>query len=372
MKRRNRGNIRYRGRDQWQIKITLPGAKTLFETVHGKRGDAARRLTELLGQLDSGLPLQRTKLSLGDYLSAWLRDVVAVRNAPRTLDAYSTIVKLHIIPALGRLPLNKVAPSDIETMEAALITKGLSRNTVHHVHVALSKAFTDAMRKGVLHYNPCKMMDAPTPGRYEVKLPDSEAVKRMLEASWQTLYGMMFHFMAFTGVRRGEAVALKWENVDIERGVVSIVESAQRIGRRGILIQPPKSAAGRRGIALDPGTIALLREHRGKQLLHEIELEGAYQDRGYVFPNSLGNVQDPSVVTRNFEKLVRQTGSPHIRLHDLRHAHAAGLIRANVHVRVIQERLGHASAAFTMQVYGHVTEGLQKEAAQAYADMMRG
>ena len=118
--------------------------------------------------------------------------------------------------------------------------------------------------------------------------------------------------------------------------------------------------------------VALLREHRGCQLLRQIELEGAYEDNDLVFPEPLGKPLDPSVLTRNFEKLAKQAGYPGMRLHDLRHGHAAGLIRAGIHPRVVQEHLGHASAAFTMQVYGHVAAGLQRDAARAFETLMAG
>ncbi|MCH8800391.1 MAG: tyrosine-type recombinase/integrase [Chloroflexi bacterium] len=135
-------------------------------------------------------------------------------------------------------------------------------------------------------------------------------------------------------------------------------------------LQPPKSAAGRRGIAIDAGTIDMLRAHRGNQLLCQIELGAAFVENGLVFPGPFGELMDPSVLTRNFEKVVRKAGYPGLRLHDLRHGHAAGLIRSGAYPLVVQERLGHASPAFTMQVYGHVSAGMQEAAANAFAELM--
>jgi len=136
------------------------------------------------------------------------------------------------------------------------------------------------------------------------------------------------------------------------------------------VFQTTKSAAGRRGIDLDPITVDVLRAHQGQKLLYKAELGEAYQDNGLVFPGPLGGPLDPSVLTRNFEKLARKAGYRGVRLHDLRHGHAAGLIRSGTHSLVVQKRLGHASAAFTMQVYGHVLPGLQAEAARAFASFM--
>lgn len=258
----------------------------------------------------------------------------------------------------------------VRRLESGLLASGLSANTVHHVHVVLSKSIKDALRKGIVHRNVCQLVDPPRPGRYEVRVPDAQAIREILSLAATTSYAALLHFMAYTGVRRGEAIALRWESVDLDRGLVSIVETAQRLPGKGIVFQPTKSAAGRRGIALDSITIDVFRAHKGSQILYQADMEGKYQDHGLVFPGPFGGPVDPSVVTRNFEKLARKSGYAGVRLHDLRHGHAAGLIRAGAHPRVVQERLGHSSAAFTMQVYGHVSAGLQAKAAQDFAALM--
>ena len=319
--------------------------------------------------VDSGLPINASRVALADYLQSWLTDVVATRTRPRTAEAYTVIVRNHIVPKIGKLQLTQLQPSDVERLESGLLASGLSANTVHHVHVVLSKSIKDALRKGIVHRNVCQLVDPPRPGRYEVRVPDAQAIREILSLAATTSYAALLHFMAYTGVRRGEAIALRWESVDLDRGLVSIVETAQRLPGKGIVFQPTKSAAGRRGIALDSITI-VFRAHKGSQILYQADMEGKYQDHGLVFPGPFGGPVDPSVVTRNFEKLARKSGYAGVRLHDLRHGHAAGLIRAGAHPRVVQERLGHSSAAFTMQVYGHVSAGLQAKAAQDFAALM--
>ena len=257
-------------------------------------------------------------------------------------------------------------------MEADLEANGLSKNTVHHVHVCLSKALKDAVLDGdiSLAVNVCQGVKPPSIGRYEVQVPDAQAISRILVLAETTPYGPPFRFTAYTGIRRGEVVALRWKNIDLALGVASIVESAQRLKGRGIVVEPTKSAAGHRGIALDTDTVEALRMHRGQQILYKMDLSGAYQDNDLVFPGPLGKLLDPSVLTRNFEKLAKAAGCPGMRLHDLRHGHAAGLMKAGVYPTTIQERLGHASPAFTLAVYGHVAAGAQAEAANAFAELM--
>ncbi len=373
--RRSRGSILKRG-GSWSIVVdcgsdSVTGQrKRKWISGFATKRDAERKLTEILHQLDQGLSVDYSKLRVNEYLESWLRDVVVVRNRPRTVESYTVIVRNHIIPVLGSTRLSKLTASDVQRLESSLLASGLTANTVRHVHICIAKALKDAVRAGVLHQNVCQAVQAPSPGTYEVNVPDAEGINRILSLAESTTYGTVFRFMAYTGIRRGEAVGIKWENVDLERGVASIVATAQRLQGRGIVFQPPKSAAGRRGIALDPGTVDMLRAHRGDQILYQLELGDAFEDNGLVFPGPLAGLLDPSVLTRNFEKVARNALHPGIRLQDLRHGHAAGLIRAGAHPRVVQERLGHASAAFTMQVYGHVAAGLQQEAANAFADLM--
>jgi len=295
-------------------------------TVKGTRKQAEAKQAELLHQIDRGIAVDTGKLRLAEYLEAWLRDVVSIRNRPRTVESYAVIVNNHIVPVLGHVLLSKLNATDVQRLEAGLLASGLSANTVRHVHIALSKALKDAMRSGIIHQNVCQAVEAPSPGVYEVTVPDADAIRQILAQADGGPYGAILRFMAFTGVRRGEGVGLSWENVDLERGVVSIVCTAQRLQGKGIVLQPPKSTAGRIGIAIDSGTVDMLRAHRGKQLLLALEIGGSFQDIGLVFPGPLGGLLDPSVVTRNFEKLARRTGNAGVRRHDLRHGHAAGLI----------------------------------------------
>lgn len=374
-RRRSRGSILKRG-GSWSIVVdcgrdpVTGGRKRKWFSGFATKKDAERKLTEILHQLDQGLTVDYSKLRVSEYLESWLRDVVAIRNRVRTVESYAVIVHNHINPVLGSIRLSKLAAVDVQRLEAGLLSSGLTPNTVRHVHVCLSKALKDAVRSGVLHQNVCLAVQAPSPGRYEVDVPDTQEIGRILTLAESTPYGPVFRLMAYTGIRRGEAVALKWENIDLERGVVSIVATAQRHKGKGIVLQPPKSAAGRRGIAIDNGTVDILRAHRGHQMLYQMALGVAFKDHGLVFPGPMGGLLDPSVLTRNFKKVARKVGHPGVRLHDLRHGHAAGLMKSGVYPKTIQERLGHSTPAFTLQVYGHVAAGAQAEAANAFAELM--
>ena len=182
---------------------------------------------------------------------------------------------------------------------------------------------------GFVYRNVAEGIDPPRPRPREIQPPDAEGVWRILGLAEGTPYRAVLHFMAFTGCRWGEAVALRWVNIDLDRGVASITETAQRLQGKGIVFQSTNSAAGHRGVDLDTATVDMLRAHRGQQLLYKSELGAIYQDQGLLFPGRLGGPLDPSVLTRNFEKLAEKAGLTGIRLHDLHHGHAAGLIRVN-------------------------------------------
>jgi len=188
-----------------------------------------------------------------------------------------------------------------------------------------------------------------------------------LELADETPYRVVLHFMAFTGCRRGEALGLRWSDLDLENGTASIVQSLQRLKGLGLVLQPPKSAKCRRSIALDPETVGLLWEHRGRQLLYLVERDGAYKDQGLVFPGPLGGPLDPSVLTRNFEKLVRKTGLNGVRLHDLRHFHATLMLQQGTNPKIVQERRGQSSSAITMDTYSHVVPGLPEKPVKDFA-----
>ena len=164
-----------------------------------------------------------------------------------------------------------------------------------------------------------------------------------------------------------ECLGLHWRNVDLDSGTASIVASLQRIRREGLTCTPPKSSKSRRAVALDSDTVAMLRELRGKQILWKAGLGDVYHDNGMVFPGPFGKPLDPATLTRNFENLVRKAGLRHVRLHDRRHFHATLLLQAGTHLKVVKERLGHASIAITADTYSHVAPGIQRAAVDAFA-----
>jgi integrase len=376
------GRIRKRGEKSWELTIDLGRdeyGKRLrkFLNVKGPKAEAQKKLRDLLTSLEKGLSLDTSKATVGVFLEIWLRDYVATNTAPSTADGYGFIVRCHLIPKLGNIPLAKLLPAHLQSYYAEALVNGrsdakggLSAKTVKHHHRVLSEALSHAVKWGLIARNVAQAVDPPKPRRHEIQPPSIDGVLEILALARETKYRPVLEFMAGTGVRRAEALGLRWTDLDLDRGTAAIVQTLQRIQGKGLVFQQTKTRASRRSIKLDPDTVAMLREHRGSHLLRKLDLAEVYQDTGLVFPGPLGRPLDPSVLTHSFKKLARKAGLEGVRLHDLRHSHATVMLESGVNPKVVQERLGHSSISMTMDTYSHVMDGLQERAALAYAEAM--
>ena len=223
---------------------------------------------------------------------------------------------------------------------------------------------------GALHVNVADAVDRPRVLATEIQPPDAADVWSVLELAEVTPYAPSLTFMVRTGVRRGECLGLRWRDVDLDNGAASIGRSLQRVNGQGLVFMPPKSAKSRRAVALDTQTVDLLRELRGQQILLKAEIGDAYHDHGLVFPGAFGDPLDPDTLTHNFKKLARKAGLRHVRLHDLRHFHATLLLQAGTHLKVVQERLGHADIGTTANIYSHVAPTMQRQAVDAFSEAL--
>jgi integrase len=372
-----RGHIKKRSSDSWSIVISAgvdPSTgkrRRVWRTVRGTKKQAMQQLTKLLAENDQGMPPTAGNTKLVDYLREWIDSIVKHRNTARTMQGYSTICREHIVPACGEIPLHQLQPFHIDRLMNSILEKGRSANTANHVFTVLRKALNDAERRGAIARNPCRLTSPPRMTPYIVEQPSVEHVKDVLElARLDGRYGSIIEFMARTGVRRGEAVAIKWHNLDLDRGVAEIVESASRVTGVGLVMSPTKTTSGRRTLYLDTRTISLLRRWRARQASQVLAGGAFYDDDGFVYANELGKPLDPDHLSHAFKKHARAAEHPRLRLHDLRHFHAFGLIATNAHPKIVQERLGHSSAAFTMQVYGHGSELLQRDATEKFASFL--
>lgn len=309
-------------------------------------------------------------------MGKWLAGY-AVTLAPRTQELYGYISRKHIVPALGSLHLGQVKPQHLQSLYADKLSDGLSPRTVQLIHSLAHKSLDNAVKNGLIVRNPADAADPPRVSRHESKVMSESDLALFLAEARKGEYFSLFYLYLFTGMRRGEALALRWSDIDFlgcqlsAHRTLQYLDSAEH-GHR-VSFKIPKTAKSRRVISLSPSTVTVLRLHREAQdsLRRSLGMAATSQD-GLVFCRIDGSPYLPNSVTHAWIKLTRKCGLDGIRLHDARHSHASLMLKGGIHPKVVQERLGHASIAITLDTYSHVAPGMQAAAATRFDDIVIG
>jgi integrase len=320
-----------------------------------------------------------TKASVRDYLTKeWLPAVKATIR-PTTYNSYVQHVECHIVPHIGSVKLMKLSGSQVNALYAKLSESGkkdgksgLSPMTIHHVHSCLHKACKDAVRWGHISRNPLDAADPPRKkgdGTREMRTWTREQLKAFLDSVSDDRLSSLWHTIAMTGMRRGEALGLRWSDVDLENSRLSVRRALVPVSR-AVVVSEPKTAKGRRVIALDPGTVEVLKAQAARQLDEQTQADEAWIESGLVFTAENGAALDPESVTCYFRRAVKMSMLPAIRLHDLRHTHATLALQAGIHPKVVSERLGHATVSITLDTYSHAIPAMQADAAALIAGLV--
>lgn len=376
-----RGHIRKHRQNSWAIIIDLPRdsdgkRKQEWITVKGTKKDAEKKLAELLHQVDTGSFVKpNRKTTVAQFLERWLKDYVWALLSPKTAEGYQDIVQRHLIPNLGRIPLTELKPKHIQEFYTNSLSNGrlngkgkLSSSSVLRYHQCLHCALESAVRWGQVARNAADAVHPPHAERYAMNTLDEDNIKKLLEAAQATPYYALLHMALYTGMRRSELLALRWRDVDLLLAQASVTRSMHKLRSGSIMFKAPKSVKGRRTVALAPLTCVVLREHRDKQGALSTMRGKRLEDSDLVFSQSDGAPLLPDSITHAWVKLARGVGLQGIRLHDARHTHASLLLKQGVHPKVVQERLGHASIAITLDTYSHVVPGLQEAAAVRFEE----
>lgn len=367
-----RGHIVKRGKNSYSLAISLgrdPNTgkyKYQWTTVRGTKKDAEKKLAELLHQLDNGTFIKPGRTTLAEYLERWLRDYVWHNLAPRTGEGYEHIIRRHLNPALGSITLTQLKPEHIQRYYSEKLCGGLSAQTVRHHHTTLHKALQTAVEWGLLSRNSADAVSPPRVQRAEMQTWSEDDITCFLEAATDSPYYALFYTALFTGMRRSELLALRWQDVDFILSQVYVSRSLHVLKGSKVVFRSPKTAKGRRSIALPPSSVLLLKEHHESQKLERAMLGIPLTDDDLVFAHFDGKPLLPNTVTHAWIKLVRHVGLKPIRLHDARHSHASLMLRQGTHPKIVQERLGHASIQITLDTYSHVAPGLQEAAATRF------
>lgn len=376
-----RGSLLKRG-ETWSYVLYLgrgPDGKKQQKWVGGfrTRREAEAALTEALERVRTGTWADPGRQTVGEYLEDWL---TAVRPSLRssTATSYEHTLRKWVIPRLGHLRLGALSSAKLSALYGELLRSGrhdrrggLSARSVAYTHRIVTHALKDAVSWGLLARNPATHVDPPRVGRPEMQVWTQKEVQRFLvSVADDRLYALWAVLLA-TGLRRGEALGLRWDDVDLDRRRLSI-QRAVTVVDYEIVVSEPKTARGRRSVSIDPTTAAVLVAHRKRQLEDRLAWGPAWQDSGYVFTTEDGRVLHPQRVTQVFKRLASEVGLPPIRLHGLRHTAATLALTVGIHPKVVSERLGHATVGITLDTYSHVGEGLQEEAASRVAGLIFG
>ncbi|MEA2640783.1 MAG: hypothetical protein QOF51_2177 [Chloroflexota bacterium] len=351
---------------RWQARIDLGyvNCKRVRKAYFGtNRAEAAKKLNAAIAERAKGQPVAVEKQTLQQFLTRWLDDTVATSVRPRTAIRYRELVTLHILPTLGRTQLMKLTPQDLQALYAAKLAQGLAPRTVGHIHRVLHRALGQAVRWGLVVRNVCDAVDPPKVPRGEIRALSPEEAKRFLTAAVGDPFEALYVLALTSGMRQGELLGLKWQDIDLGQGVIQVRRTLGRVKGQGFVESEPKSSAGRRRIVLAPLAVQALRDHWDRQCDQRLErgmLPGA---DSLVFGNSLGNPVGPqNMIYRSFRKVLAKAGLPVMRFHDLRHSAATLLLAMGTHPKIVQELLGHSQISLTLDTYSHVLPGLQAEA----------
>lgn len=371
-----RGYIRQRGKgDSWLITVELDKDEVTgkrrqqFVTVRGKKA-AETKLTELLRQIDTGTYIEPGKITVQDYLMRWLSEYVKPNLSPRGYERYESITRVHIIPAIGRLRLAQLKPEHLQKLYAAELSRGLAARTVRYIHVITHKALQTALKWGLVVRNVADGLDVPKAHRPEMLTWDENELNQFLEAAKTTPYYELFYTALFTGMRRSELLALRWQDIDLVFGQVSVSRGLHHLKDGSFVFTEPKSARSRRTIALPPSAVLLLKRYYDTVKMDFAMLDKVLTDDTLVFTHSLGQPLRPNTVSRAWAMLAVKAGVKVIRLHDARHTHASLMLKKGIHPKIVQERLGHSSIAITLDTYSHVAPGMQQAAADRFDEVL--
>ncbi len=347
---------------------------------------AAKELRELLSAIDAGTHVAPNRITVAEHVGQWLD---GLRKQPSTVASYRKNMRLHVVPHIGALRLEQLTGTRLTKLYRQLEKSGrhdgkggLSPRTVRYVHTILHSALGAAVRDGLLSVNPADKADPPSAkasASPEMRYWTAEQLRAFLDrrAAGQDELHVAWTLLAMTGMRRGEALALRWSDVDLDAGRLAVRRAAVLVQTKGqgeeVVIDKPKSGKPRT-VDLDPTTVATLRAHKAAQ--GTLALSLARED-AYVLADLQGRVRHPERFSRRWVAAVKAAQAdledlPAIRLHDTRHTHATILLGAGTPVKVVSERLGHASATMTLGVYAHVMPGMQREAADKLAALVYG
>lgn len=375
-----KGHIRQRSPGRWAIVLDTQDAasgkrKRKWHSFSGTKREAQVECAHLISQMRGGAYVEPSKTTMAQHMERWL-DHVKSQISPRTHERYSEIVRKNIIPPLGAVFITKLRPAQISDAYAKALASGrvdgkggLAPTTVVYMHRLIKHALAQAVRWELLNRNPADAVRPPKIERSTLNTFDMAQTVDLIEAVRGTRLMIPVTLGVLCGLRRGEIAALRWRNVDLQAGKLTIVESAEQTAA-GVRYKPPKSGRGRT-VALSATMAGELRAHRLRQAEELLRIGIRQSDATFVYAREDGEPMQPRSLTHAWQMAIGKIKLPRVRFHDLRHAHATHLLSSGVHPKVASERLGHSRVGITLDLYSHVLPGMQEDAVSRVDDALR-
>lgn len=349
--------------------MTATGGRSRKRVYGRTRAEVFEKLAELQRLSRRGLPAISSGVTVGSFLHEWLTTVAKNSVRPSTYRSYEMYVRSHLVPALGAKRLTRLSPTDVRMLVRAKEDEGLSAATVKQIHAILRAALQHAMREDLVARNVAKLVVVASARPPEVVPLTIEEARSLLRAAEGSRLYALWSVALVIGLRRGEALGLRWCDVDLERGELRVTQTLQRLDGR-LMFVPPKSERSRRRVPLPAVALRALQDHRVQAVREASLRQETVEPDELVFTSTTGTPLEPRNVNRVFSELVRSAGLRHVRLHDLRHTCASLLLAQGVSPRVVMDTLGHSAIAVTMNTYGHVMPLMQRDAADRMNELL--
>ena len=358
----------------WQARYTDPATGRQHSITGRTQKEVAQKMIEMLNDINQGCYVAPSKQTLGDWLDTWLDVYVAPSVKPYTQDSYRSTCRVHIKPALGRIKLSALSTIQIQRFYNQLLEAGLSPKTIKNVNGVLHKALSQAVRIGELKYNPTEACELPKVYKSEIAPLEQEDIRKFLTAIKGCRFENIYTVTLFTGLRQGEVLGLPWDCVDFDRCTLYINKQLTKTHKVGgeYVLSPTKNSRSRL-ITVAPYVMQILQRQKELQEAQRIIAGEAWSNPArLVFTNELGAHLVHLTVYKDFKEIVRALGYENARFHDLRHSYAVAAIESGDDIKTVQANLGHATASFTLDVYGHASQKMRQKSADRMEQYIMG
>jgi integrase len=345
----------------YQGAIRLPDGRRKY--FYGEtREEVRRKLNTTIHALDAGTHSDARGLTVGEFLDQWLEQVVRPNVRPWTLAGYEVHVRLHLKPLIGKIPLERLTPMHVQQLINRKIADGMKPKSVRYIRGTLRAALNHGMRWGLVSRNVAALVSNPRVEQYEINPLTPIEARTFLQSLEGNRLKALYSVALTMGLRQGEALGLRWQDIDLELGYLRVSKQLQRIDGRLQLVEP-KTNRSRRSLAMPATIVRALQAHREGQAAEKKLAGKDWEDSGLVFTGPEGRPLDGSAISKQFHRLLTDAGLPKRRFHDLRHSCATLLLVQGVSPRVVMDVLGHSQIGLTMNTYAHVIPELRREAA---------